>query len=445
LRWHPNGKTVVLNSTSYYNQTGMCLFTIGQTEATHVFNLTHPWCMTIWSKDGSQLIACFYCALDKLWLLNIDPKKTPVESLAPALSTEEFFGLLQEKWKQRIAADPSSAENYVSRAVVSMAVGDDASAQLDMDQCVELITEPNDPAIHAINYWENMCFSCTRFTELELWALPRARLMERFAGRYPALGPDLRDDFGIDQHPYSHLIQACAVQGDKQGMRKWQQAYRLVQETPLTLGRMTYDKNADKYMLIGSGMDIGGTCDDFHFAYKQLEGDGHIIAKITRIDRAHEGSKVGVMIRNGLDLGVCNAALVVTSSGKVNFQYRKANFQDTVSQYLNTENIELPYWIKLERKGSLFTVQHSADGLQWTDVVGQNPFTPNSVAIDMNERVYIGLAVTSHSQSHIPTHAEVSNVRVTGTVTPAGPFIVSKDIGYLTEPNPAQKDRGGPQ
>ncbi|MBN2314255.1 MAG: protein kinase, partial [Sedimentisphaerales bacterium] len=179
LQWHADGKTLIFNSSSHYNQLGMCLFDIEKKEASHVLNLTRPWCRTIWSPDGSQLIVVPYDD-QYVWILDIDPTMSPAEALAPALTTDEFLKWLSEKWNQRIEADPSWAENYVSRAVVSLAAKDYDRAQRDIDQCVRLINEPNDPACHAILHWTHMYCKYDRHTAAELLIHQAERLMERF-------------------------------------------------------------------------------------------------------------------------------------------------------------------------------------------------------------------------------------------------------------------------
>jgi len=47
----------------------------------------------------------------------------------------------------------------------------------------------------------------------------------------------------------------------------------------------------------------------------------------------------------------------------------------------------------------------------------------------MSQKVYIGLAVTSHDPSRFAT-ASISNLAITGSVLPDGPFSSSKDIYF---------------
>jgi hypothetical protein len=94
-----------------------------------------------------------------------------------------------------------------------------------------------------------------------------------------------------------------------------------------------------------------------------------------------------------------------------------------------------PYWVRLTRKGNRFTAQHSSDGVNWLAVVNpQDPNEPTPVEIPMNETVYVGLAVTSHNTTRA-AEARISNVTVSGSVTPGGPFTLSQDINFQTFPD----------
>jgi hypothetical protein len=179
LQWHPSGKTVILNSTSRYNQMGMCLLNVEDAEMTHVFNVARPWCRTIWSRDGSQLLVSPY-AHEDWWLWDIDPNVPLTETLAPALTTEEFLTQRLTKWNQRIEADPLYADNYVSRAVVFMALEDFDNAEQDLKHGATLITGSNDPALSAIIYWAWMSPANGHIKEAQLWARCKTQLAERF-------------------------------------------------------------------------------------------------------------------------------------------------------------------------------------------------------------------------------------------------------------------------
>jgi hypothetical protein len=152
--------------------------------------------------------------------------------------------------------------------------------------------------------------------------------------------------------------------------------------------------------ITASGADIWDTADQFHFAYKQLSGNVTIVARVVSITNTDPWAKAGVMIRETLDAGSKNAAVVVTPSNGVSFQSRIN--AGAGSQYTAVTGITAPQWVRLTRNGNMFSADYSANGTTWTPIG-----TP--VEMTMLADVYAGLCVTSHNTGAICT-AEFSNV-----------------------------------
>jgi hypothetical protein len=176
------------------------------------------------------------------------------------------------------------------------------------------------------------------------------------------------------------------------------------------------------FTMTGSGYDIWGTTDEFHFAYKTLSGPGTIVARVDSVEVTHNWAKAGVMIRETLDADSRYAFAVVSAASGVAFQGRT---DAATSAFGTTEaGIAAPIWVKLERDvAGFFTVSHSADGSSWTAVQGSTPTN-----IPMSSDVYIGLAVTSHDAA-ATCEAKFSNVAITGTT---GLQWTNQDVGILS-------------
>jgi parallel beta-helix repeat protein len=179
----------------------------------------------------------------------------------------------------------------------------------------------------------------------------------------------------------------------------------------------SYDGETDTYTILGCGTDIGGTSDQFHFAYKPLNGSGSIVAKVESVENTNPWAKAGVMIRESLDPGSTHAMVVVTPVHLIDFEHRPAN--DTISYHGTRTDIELPYWVKLTRTGDTFTAEHSVDGVNWETI--------GSETIPMAGVVFMGLAVTSHAGEAVPCEAVFSNVTMAGV--DLGPLTAAADIG----------------
>jgi len=189
--------------------------------------------------------------------------------------------------------------------------------------------------------------------------------------------------------------------------------------------------------VVGSGRDIWNRSDEFHFAYKQLDGNGTITARIDSVEDAHIWTKAGIIIRDTLAPDSAFADVVITPRNQVSFQYRPAKGQLATDIHTDPNAVTLPHWVRLIRDGNKFRAQHSDDGSRWKDLEGTKSNVPGEgefrvivPEIPMNETAYIGLAVTSHRNASITATARMSNVSVTGDYRPEGEFLWSEDVGF---------------
>jgi len=178
------------------------------------------------------------------------------------------------------------------------------------------------------------------------------------------------------------------------------------------------------FTMTGSGADIwavnGVEADEFHFAYKMLNGAGSIVAKVESVQNTNDWAKAGVMIRETLDPDSAHAMAVVTPAQGVAFQRRPATAATSVGDTVT--GITAPQWVKIERSISgSFTASYSANGTTWTPI-------GTAQSIQMGANVYIGLALTSHDTA-LTCQAVFSNVTTDGNVT--GQW-TNQDIGILS-------------
>jgi regulation of enolase protein 1 (concanavalin A-like superfamily) len=143
------------------------------------------------------------------------------------------------------------------------------------------------------------------------------------------------------------------------------------------------------FSVTGSGADIWGGADAFHYVFQNLQGDGTIIAHVAAIQNVNPWVKAGVMIRDSFNPGSTHALMLVSASKGVAFQRRDAAGGASVNTAGSTATA--PHWIKLTRAGNLFSGYESDDGLNWI-LVGTDTIT-------MATAVDVGLVVTSHTTS----------------------------------------------
>ena len=163
------------------------------------------------------------------------------------------------------------------------------------------------------------------------------------------------------------------------------------------------DNGDGSYSVTGSGADIWGTADAFHYVYKPLVGDGQMTVNVVNITgtSANIWQKAGVMIRETLAAGSRNVMMLMskgpgaasTFAGGDAFQWRPVTDQASSSSHVVCDNIEvlMPNCVRLVRTGNMFSGFVYVNG-EWVQE-GQ------TVTIAMPQTVYIGLAVTSHDNA----------------------------------------------
>ena len=177
------------------------------------------------------------------------------------------------------------------------------------------------------------------------------------------------------------------------------------------------EEPAGTFTINASGADIWDTSDEFRYVYRQLSGDGEIVAQVLSVENTHGFAKAGVMIRNTLDADSVNAMAFITPSGRVGWQYRPMAGGTSTSTRSNEGVVTAPHWVKLSRQGNTITAQHSSDGVTWEDMIEtDNPQEPSFKNILMGQSVYVGLALTSHV-SGVTCEAVFSDVTTTGAVS----------------------------
>jgi hypothetical protein len=173
---------------------------------------------------------------------------------------------------------------------------------------------------------------------------------------------------------------------------------------------------SDHILMNGMGTDIYNAADQGRFVYKQLTGNGTLIARVDRLDAVDPWSKAAVMIRQSLDAGSTFAMSVLGASNGMRLQYRLTTGgnagSDSTPATQAQKDVRAPVWLKIERIGTTFNAYYATTDAPTTWIASpQNPQT-----ITMTDPVYIGLACTSHVAA-TATQAEFSAIATTGNVT----------------------------
>jgi hypothetical protein len=188
----------------------------------------------------------------------------------------------------------------------------------------------------------------------------------------------------------------------------WVRGYPAPQSVAVT-------ETAGKITLSGDGTDIWNNSDQFTFAFKTLNGDGSMTARVVSIGPgSNTWAKAGVMIRDSLDGGSTHAMTVMTANtdgaagNGASFQYRAAA-DGASSNSDSAAVVKPPYWVKIDRLGDNLSGSYSVDGKTWRSLgIPQ--------VITMTAPVYIGLCVTSHAAGE-QRSVDFDSITTTGRVT----------------------------
>lgn len=152
-------------------------------------------------------------------------------------------------------------------------------------------------------------------------------------------------------------------------------------------GSMTRTKAA--VTLSGSGADIWHKSDAFYFVFKSVEGNGSLAAQVLGVQNTDEWAKGGVMIRATTNADSMFALASVRADGQAQLIWRSAKGAEAQASDL-AGGPGYPKWVKIVRKGSLFSAYYNLDGGDTWLPLGE----PQN--IKMPHETQIGLAVCSH-------------------------------------------------
>ncbi|HVV54151.1 MAG TPA: hypothetical protein VHC47_02435 [Mucilaginibacter sp.] len=166
-------------------------------------------------------------------------------------------------------------------------------------------------------------------------------------------------------------------------------------------GSAVYDPSMQQYTITGSGTNIWGTHDEFHYVWKKMKGDFILRANVAFIGKGvEEHRKIGWMIRSSLDTNAMHVSAAIHGSGLVSLQFRRKASGVTEEKQFKLNGADV---VQLERRGGTYimSVAHKGD-----------TFVTQTVdSLDLGDDVYVGLFVCAHNPD-VVEKAVFSNVRI---------------------------------
>jgi len=156
-------------------------------------------------------------------------------------------------------------------------------------------------------------------------------------------------------------------------------------------GSAEFDSARNTYRVSGSGVNMWGPSDAFHFLSRQASGDVSITADLSWVTSGGDAhKKAGPILRAGLDTDDPYVDLVAHADGLISMQYRRIKGAPT--QEVKT-TIKAPATLRLERHGAVVSAEVRPPGGSFQPI--------GAFSIDLPVSVHAGLAVCSHNPKNL--------------------------------------------
>jgi len=159
-------------------------------------------------------------------------------------------------------------------------------------------------------------------------------------------------------------------------------------------GSAGFDAGTGQYKITGSGTDIWGRADQFHYVWRELSGDFTFSATAKFLTDGISHRKAVLMLRKSVDADSPYVDLALHGDGTPVVQFRNSKGDTTNTVDLVTEGPGV-WKLKLARKGGRITFWAGKDGAPLREL----GHTLNS----LGSPVLLGLGVSSHTQTAVNT------------------------------------------
>ena len=170
-------------------------------------------------------------------------------------------------------------------------------------------------------------------------------------------------------------------------------------------GSASYDAQPQAYLVAGSGQNMWGDHDDFHFVWKRMTGNFILSTRARFIGAGVEAHrKIGWTIRPSLETNSAHVTAALHGDGLMSLQFRRTTGATTEEAKSRDSLPNADAVIQLERRDGVYIMSVAR--------FGDTLVTQQLSDMSLPDTVYVGLFVCAHNDTAIE-HAAFSNVRVT--------------------------------
>ncbi|HYW48255.1 MAG TPA: hypothetical protein VE959_35655 [Bryobacteraceae bacterium] len=158
---------------------------------------------------------------------------------------------------------------------------------------------------------------------------------------------------------------------------------------PPLKGSAEFEASTRQYKITGSGADIWGKADQFHYVWREMSGNFAVTATARFLTDGNAHRKAVIMLRKSLDTDSPFVHLAIHGDGMPSVQFRNSKAD-------NTNTVDFPIegpgtWkLKLVRQGTAVTVWIGKDSAPLREL--------GHTANQLGSPILVGLGVSSHTQ-----------------------------------------------
>jgi hypothetical protein len=173
-------------------------------------------------------------------------------------------------------------------------------------------------------------------------------------------------------------------------------------------GSASYDARRQSYDIAGSGQNMWGERDDFHFVWKRMSGNFILSTRARFAGKGVEAHrKIGWTIRPTLETNSPHVTAAVHGDGLTSLQFRRTAGAMTEEIKSADSLPDADALVQLERRDGIYIMSVAR--------FGDTLVTSRLTDVPLPDTVYVGLFVCAHNDT-VMERAAFSNVRIT---TPA--------------------------
>jgi sugar lactone lactonase YvrE len=173
-------------------------------------------------------------------------------------------------------------------------------------------------------------------------------------------------------------------------------------------GAASYEPQRQAYLIAGSGQNMWGDHDDFHFVWKRMTGNFLLSTRARFVGAGVEAHrKIGWTIRPSLESSGAHVTAALHGDGLMALQFRRTTGAMTEEAKSHDSLADADAVIQLERRDGVYLMSVAR--------FGDTLVTQELAGVSLPDTVYVGLFVCAHNDT-VVERAAFSNVRIT---TPA--------------------------